>query len=116
QGKTHSAQTLTTEADAPRSYAYCSDTLYSLDYLHSIKNVNTLYHEATFLNDMSQRAKETYHTTALEAGYLALTAQVNQLIIGHFSARYKDVNLLLLEAQSVFSNTKLAIEGKTYRV
>lgn len=115
-GNIHSAQGLTTDADEPRSYAYCSDTLYSLDYLQSIKNVNTLYHEATFLSDMSQRAKETYHTTALEAGQLAATAQVEALIIGHFSARYKDVGTLLLEAQSVFTNTHLAIEGKCFVV
>lgn len=116
QGNIHSAQALTTDADAPRSYAYCSDTLYSLDYLQSIKNVNTLYHESTFLHDMSQRAKETYHTTALEAGQLAQVANVDTLLIGHFSARYKDVNLLLLEAQSAFKNTYLAVEGKTFTV
>lgn len=115
-GKIHSAQALTTDADEPRSYAYCSDTLYSLAYLESIKNVNTLYHETTFLDDMSQRAKETFHTTALQAGQVAKNANVETLIIGHFSARYKDINPLLLEAQSVFSNTHLAIEGKTFVV
>ncbi len=115
-GKIHSAQALTTDADEPRSYAYCSDTLYSLDYLESIKYVNTLYHETTFLNEMSQRAQETFHTTALEAGQLAKIANVGQLIIGHFSARYKDINPLLLEAQSAFSNTHIAIEGKTFVV
>ncbi len=116
KGNIHSAQALTTDADEPRSYAYCSDTLYSLEYLESIKNVNTLYHETTFLNEMSQRAQETFHTTALEAGHLAKIANVGQLIIGHFSARYKDINPLLLEAQSAFSNTHIAIEGKTFVV
>ncbi len=115
-GIIHSAQALTTDADEPRSYAYCSDTLYSLDYLESIKNVNMLYHETTFLNDMGQRAHETFHTTALEAGQLAKIANVETLIIGHFSARYKDISPLLLEAQLVFSNTHLAIEGKTFVV
>lgn len=115
-GKVHSAQALTTNADEPRSYAYCSDTLYSLDYLQSINNVDTLYHETTFLSDMSQRAQETFHTTALEAGQLAKIANVGQLLIGHFSARYKDINPLLLEAQSAFSNTHIAIEGKTFTV
>lgn len=115
-GKIHLAKSLSTDADEPKSYAYCSDTLFSFDYLQKIKKVNTLYHEATFLNDMSQRAKETYHTTALEAGQLANTAKVGSLIIGHFSARYRDIVPLLHEAQLVFNNTHLAIEGKTFNI
>jgi ribonuclease Z len=115
-GKVHSSKSLTTDADEPRSYAYCSDTLCSLDYLESIKNVNLLYHESTFLQEMVSRAHETFHTTALEAGQLAKTAQVEQLLIGHFSARYKDINPLLLEAQTIFANSHIAIEGKTFIV
>ena len=97
----------------PRSYAYCSDTCYDESLIEYIKGVDLLYHEATFLNEMKQRAKETYHTTALEAGIIAKKAEVRQLMIGHYSARYKDLEPLLVEAQTIFTNTVLAIEGES---
>lgn len=98
---------------APRSYAYCSDTCYDERLLEYIKGVDLLYHEATFLQEMEERAKETYHTTALQAGTMAKKAEVKQLMIGHYSARYKDLQPLLDEAKSVFQNTILAIEGES---
>ncbi|MBL0329232.1 MAG: ribonuclease Z [Bacteroidetes bacterium] len=96
----------------PRSYAYCSDTCYDERIIDYIKGVNLLYHEATFLQEMEARAKETFHTTALQAGMIAKQANVKQLMIGHYSARYKDLEPLLVEAKSVFDNTILAIEGE----
>lgn len=104
----------TTEADEPRSYAYCSDTLYDESYFEQIKNCDTLYHEATFTHDLLERAIETRHTTALQAAQVALQSKSKKLIIGHFSSRYKNLQMLLDEAQSVFENTELATEGKTY--
>ncbi len=97
----------------PRSYAYCSDTCYDERIIEFIQGVDLLYHEATFLNDMLSRAKETYHSTALQAATIAKKAQAHQLMIGHYSARYKDLQPLLDEAQSVFTNTILSIEGKS---
>lgn len=97
---------------APRSYAYCSDTCYDEGIIEYIKGVNLLYHEATFLQEMESRAKETFHTTALQAGTIAAKADVKQLMIGHYSARYKDLNPLLEEAKSTFQNSILAIEGQ----
>lgn len=97
----------------PRSYAYCSDTCYDERIVEYIKGVDLLYHEATFLQEMEERAKETYHTTALQAGTMAKKAEVKQLMIGHYSARYKDLQPLLDEAKSVFENTILAIEGES---
>ncbi len=96
----------------PRSYAYCSDTRYDEGLVEYIKDVDLLYHEATFLDNMNQRAKETFHSTALEAGTIAKKASVNKLMIGHYSARYKDPEPLLIEAKSIFENTVLAIEGE----
>lgn len=107
---------LTTDPPAPRSYAYCSDTLYNQSYLEQIKGANLLYHEATFTEDMKARAKETYHCTAKQAAEIAKSAQVKKLIIGHFSARYHDLSPLLSEAKEVFSNTVLAEEGQTFKV
>ena len=91
------------------SYAYCSDTQYSQTVIEAVKDVSLLYHEATFLNDLLIRAKDTYHTTAAEAGQVAAQAQVKQLLIGHYSARYKSTDAHLEEAKLYFENT-LAVE------
>lgn len=102
---------LTTPANPPRSYAYCSDTVY-LPHLKDVLNgVTLLYHEATYMHERAPRAEQTKHSTALQAAMQARDAKVEQLCIGHFSASLKDENSLLLEAQSVFPNTILANEG-----
>ncbi|SHM06302.1 ribonuclease Z [Mucilaginibacter sp. OK098] len=106
--------TLTTDSSEPKAYAYCSDTLYDEMYLKQINGVTLLYHEATFLNNMLDRAIETHHTTALQAGQVALITNAKKLLIGHFSARYKTLTELLDEARSVFPETELAIEGRTF--
>ncbi len=105
---------LTIRPEAPKSYAYCSDTLAGEDYLKQIHQVDLLYHEATFMHDLLSRAQETFHTTALQAGEIASKASVKKLLIGHFSARYKTLEGLLEEARSVFKQTELAIEGKVF--
>ena len=115
-GEVYKNDTLTTDSQAPKSYAYCSDTLYNEQYFEQISNATLLYHESTFLNDMLDRAKETHHTTALQAGEIALKTNARKLLIGHFSARYKTLNELLDEARSVFPETELAIEGKTFSI
>ena len=94
-----------------RSYAFCSDTAYYEPILEHIQGVDVLYHEASFGEAMKQRAKETLHSTAKEAGEIAKQAAVGQLLIGHFSARYKDETECLEETQSVFPNTLAAYDG-----
>ncbi|MGF7080497.1 ribonuclease Z [Mucilaginibacter sp. UYCu711] len=116
KGKVYKNDTLTTDSDVPKTYAYCSDTLFNEQYFAQINNTDLLYHEATFLHNMVDRANETHHTTALQAGQIALTVNAKKLLIGHFSARYKTLDELLEEAQSVFPNTALAIEGRTFVV
>lgn len=106
----------TTDSAIPKSYAYCSDTLYDESYFDSIKDCDTLYHEATFLHEMIDRAKETHHTTALQAAQIATIVGAKQLLIGHFSSRYKTLNALLDEAKSEFPNTALALEGNTFQI
>jgi ribonuclease Z len=113
-GTIYKNDTLTTDSERPKSYAYCSDTICNPQYFDQINNVDLLYHEATFLNEMLDRAKETHHTTALQAGNIAVQTNAKKLLIGHFSARYKSLDELLTEAQSVFPATELAIEGKTF--
>ena len=106
----------TTAPAIPKAYAYCSDTLYDERYFESIKDCDTLYHEATFLHDMLERANETHHTTALQAAQVAQTVGAKKLIIGHYSSRYKSLIELLTEAKTVFSATQLAVEGNTYQI
>lgn len=104
-------QRLTTPSDTPRKYAYCSDTLYLRKVIEQIKGVDLLYHEATFADCDLSKAEKTFHSTALQAATIAKDAEVKQLVIGHFSARYEDESVLLREAQSVFPNTILAVEN-----
>ncbi|MCH2043903.1 MAG: ribonuclease Z [Saprospiraceae bacterium] len=113
-GKSIPNNLLTLSPPFQRSYAFCSDTEYHEPILPIIQGVDLLYHESTFLHELKGQAKKTQHSTALEAGTIAQTAKVGQLLLGHFSSRYKDLNPLLEEAQSVFESTELATEGKTY--
>lgn len=115
-GTIYSNASLSTDSDAPKTYCYCSDTQPVEKYFMQISNADLLYHEATFLHAMVDRAIETHHTTALQAGQVALQNNVKKLLIGHFSARYKVLDELLDEARSVFPNSELAIEGKTFAI
>ncbi len=115
-GQIHKAIDLTTEADIPKSYAYCSDTVADGSYLKQLEEVDLLYHETTFMHDMVERAKETFHTTSVEAAIIAKDCVVKKLMIGHFSARYRDLSPLLMEAKEIFSETYLAIEGETFMI
>ena len=115
-GKKISNKELTENPPSPASYAYCSDTVYDENIIEDVRNVDLLYHEATFGHDLLDRAVATYHTTAKQAAQIALAAQVKNLLIGHFSARYKELTPLLDEAIEVFSQTQLALEGKKFLV
>jgi ribonuclease Z len=116
EGKLYKNDVLTVDSEAPKTYTYCSDTMVNERYFKQIANSNLLYHEATFLHNMLDRANETHHTTALQAAEVAVKTHAGKLLIGHFSARYKSLDELLEEAQSVFPATGLAIEGKTFMV
>lgn len=107
---------LTLEPPDPRSYAYCSDTIYDEKIIPLIKRVDLLYHESTFMQDMLERAQETYHTTTIQAATIAKKANVKKLLLGHFSARYTDLQPMLDEAKSIFPETMLAIEGNKYLI
>ncbi len=109
-------KTLTFNPHKPLSYGYCSDTTYKPDIVPLIKNVDLLYHESTFLNDKKELAKTTKHATAEEAGIIAKKANVGQLILGHYSSRYNDLNLFKEEAETVFNNVILAKEGKIIKI
>lgn len=96
---------LTYDPPVPRSFAYCSDTSYFRRLASFVSGVDLLYHDSTFGSDHSDLAKETGHSTAVEAAMIAREAGAGKLMLGHFSARYKDISGLLEEARGVFDNT-----------
>ncbi len=110
-GTVISNERLTRPATPPKKYAYCSDTAFSKRIIPWIEGVDLLYHEATFLHADIVRAKATGHSSAKQAAEIARDAHVKQLVIGHYSARYDHIEDLLAEAQSIFSNTRLAFDG-----
>lgn len=107
---------ITHDPHRPQSYAFCSDTAYSTKLLDYIKQVDLLYHEATFMEKDKDRAKKTFHSTARSAAEIAQLAKVSKLLIGHASNRYRDKVALLKEAKSVFKDTSFAKEGEEYFV
>jgi len=107
---------LTVDPPSPLSYAYCSDTTYSEAVAKMIQNVDLLYHESTFLEQHVDLAETTRHSTAAQAAKIASMARAKKLILGHFSSRYKDVNLFLQEAQQHFADCELCEAGKVFEV
>lgn len=104
-------------AEAPRSYAYCSDTRYIPQLHELVKGVNLLYHESTYSTENEDRAKLYYHSTAKQAAMVAQAAGAGKLLLGHYSARHNNnLNELLQEAKAVFANTFLSNEGKVFDV
>lgn len=101
---------------AERSYAYCSDTQPSEAVVEVIRGTHLVYHEATFLEREKEKARQTRHSTAEEAAVIAQKAGVQKLILGHFSARYKDLDQVLAEATRIFPNAALALEGETFHI
>jgi len=115
-GKVITNKILTLDPEKPKSYAFCSDTSYSPEILPIIKNVSCLYHETTFLKDRENLATTTKHSTAEQAATIAKQANVKQLIVGHYSGRYKNIEDFKTEAQEVFKNTLLAEAGKMFDI
>ena len=109
-------ENLTKPAEPSVSYAFCSDTRYLESIIPIIKNVDVLYHEATFLHDLKKMADYTGHTTALEAAKIARKANVKKLILGHFSNRYNDLSVFLNEACEIFPETHLPTQLEAVKI
>lgn len=107
---------LTFEPDTSKSYAFCSDTKYDEKKVNQIRKATALYHESTFLDSHAHLCEFTGHSTARQAAEIAKKAQVNQLILGHYSTRYADPAVFLEEAKTVFENTLLAKDGKLFEL
>jgi len=105
---------LTFNPPEPKSYAFCSDTVYDESLAEKIKNVDILYHESTFLETETDLAVKTKHATAKQAAMVAKNANVKTLVLGHYSTRYKSIALFKEEASTIFPNVVLADDGKTF--
>lgn len=116
QGNVYPNHLITDDPPAVKSYAYCTDTAYHEPIIPIIKNCDLLYHESTFMEDKAADAHAKFHSTAREAATIAKKAGVKKLVIGHFSARYKEVESLLQEAKEVFPATILGQDGMTIDV
>jgi ribonuclease Z len=75
---------------------------------------DVLYHDATFADALTDRARYTKHSTAREAATVARDAGCQWLLLGHISARYPNAEPLAQEAQAVFPNSEVAREGHRY--
>ncbi len=106
----------TYEEKPTRTYVYCSDTLYNESIVEHIKDADLLYHETTFENKLEHLALKTNHSTTTQAASIAKLANVKELLIGHFSSRYQNVEFLLNECKTIFTNTQVAEEGNTYNI
>lgn len=105
---------LTFEPVPPKSYAYCSDTVYNESMVEHIKDVDILYHESTFLESEAELARRTMHSTAKEAAAIARLANVKQLVLGHYSTRYDSIAYFQKEAQTIFPEVLLADDGVSF--
>ncbi len=115
-GITYKNEDYTTAGGTSKSFAYCSDTAYNELKINQLQNIDSIYHEATFTDSELKRAEQTNHSTARQAAMIAKQTNAKQLIIGHYSSRYKTLDSHLSEAKEVFENTFLAEEGKTYKI
>ena len=107
---------LTIAATAAKSYAFCADTKFNPAIAEKVKSVDLLYHEATYLKDLEQRAEARYHSTAEQAATIAKLANAKKLLIGHFSSKYETLTGFLEEAKEVFENTEIAREGVCFKI
>ena len=109
-------ETVTLDPNPIKRYAFCSDTAYNESIAPLIKEVDLLYHEATFLNAHENLAKKTKHSTAEQAAKIAQLARVNRLVLGHFSSRYRKKNNFIAEASPFFDAVELAADGKIFDI
>lgn len=116
EGKVIKNEALVIQPPKPRSYAFCSDTAYHEAIVPIIQNVDLLYHEATFTEAEKEMANMTFHSTGMDAAKIAKMANVGKLLVGHFSARYKEPEVILKEARTIFPETYAISEDDVYSV
>ena len=116
KGLTIKNNSVTTEAEKGKKYAFCADTKYDESMIEHIYGADMIYHETTYLDSMREKAEIRFHTTTRQAAMIARKAMVNKLLIGHFSSKYSVLDQFLAEAKEIFPNTELAIEGQLFEI
>ncbi len=109
-------EVVTTKGPAPRTYAYCADTIFTESFLPIIYGADTIYHECTYLEEDAAKATARYHSTAKQAATVAAMANAKQLLLGHFSSKYKDLEAFKEEAETIFPSVIVSEEGKQYEI
>jgi ribonuclease Z len=109
-------ESVTEDGPSAKRYAYCADTLFTDSFLDIIKGADMIYHECTYLDADREKAVRRFHSTAAQAAELAKMAGAKQLLLGHFSSKYKDLEPFRVEAQQIFPNTTVSTEGIAYEV
>lgn len=107
---------ITIPSKPPRSYAFCTDTIFKKEIAPIIEGADLVYHEATFAAELKDLAKKTFHSTSVQAAEIARLARAKKLLIGHFSSRYKDVSTLVDEARTIFPETYAANDGDCHEL
>jgi ribonuclease Z len=107
---------VTTDGPSPKKYAFCADTVYTESYLDVITGADTIYHECTYLDADALKAKERFHSTAAQAAKIAKLANAKQLLLGHFSSKYKELEPFRDEAAAIFPNVLVSVEGSAYEI
>lgn len=107
---------VTEDGPSPKKYAYCADTIFTESFLPAIMDADTIYHECTYLEADAEKAAARHHSTAAQAAQIAKMANAKQLLLGHFSSKYKDLEPFREEAAAIFPNVMVSIEGTAYEV
>lgn len=115
-GRIFKADDYTSKENPERTYLYITDTLFLPKLARQFSGIDLLYHESTFKHDLADKATITFHSTALQAAEFANLCGAKKLLLGHYSSRYKDLQILLDEARETFENTFLAREGEVFGV
>ncbi len=116
EGKVVKNEWVTEPGPKPKKYAYCADTVYTKSYLETILGADAVYHECTYLDADREKAKMRFHCTAVQAAQIALEAETQLLLLGHFSSKYRELDPFREEAAAVFPNAVIAVEGMTYDI
>lgn len=97
-------------------FSYVTDTRPCSSAVDLALDADILYHEATFADELADRAETTGHSTTVDAAKIAVEAGAKRLLLSHFSARYRRFDELLSEARSVFPNSEAAVELTRYQL
>jgi ribonuclease Z len=116
EGRVIQNELVTEDGPSPKRYAYCADTIYTDSFLEHIRGVDMLYHESTYLSDNEERAASRFHSTAAQAAMIAQKAGARQLLLGHYSSKYRDVSAFAAEAAQIFPNVMASVEGAAYEL